>query len=144
MKTIVAALFFVLGPVTLWAGEAIFPYSAFGPQAAAYTLIGMEWWQWDSHGDSTDKKYPIKIVVFWGQTQEETTKRHPVDQAKLLDFRYVEYLKAIQHIRSSIKEFKRAGLDASQLEETLTQLKKHKAEQAKQRQGSFNKYRQIC
>lgn len=128
MKNIIAAVFLLLGLQVARAGEVILPYSAFGPQAAAYGLIDMEWWQWESHGDSTDREYPIQIVVYWDQTREDTARRHPVDQGKLRDFRYVEYSKAIAHMERTIKEFKVAGLDASPVERGLTQLRKAKSD----------------
>jgi len=126
MKSIITACFLTLGASAVHAGETILPYSAFGPQAAAYELIGMEWWQWDTHGDGTDPDYPIKVVVFWDQTREETTKRHPVDEAKLQDFRYVEYTKAVEYMENTIHDFKEAGMDASSLERTLANLKETK------------------
>ena len=128
MKNTIIALLFVLMMSTVRAGEVILPYSAFGPQVVAHELIGMEWWQWDSHGDSRPREYPIKVVVFWDQTLEETAKNHPVDQAKLRDFRYVAYSKAVDHMKKTIKEFKEAELDATPIERALTQLKKQKAE----------------
>ncbi len=129
MKNLITAAFLLLGLQATRAGEVILPYSAFGPQAAAYKVIGMEWWQWDSHGDSRPRDYPIKIVVFWDQTREDTAKRHPVDRGKLQDFRYVEYSKAITHMERTIKELKDSELDASAIERGLVQLKKQKAEQ---------------
>ena len=124
MKNFIASTFLLLGLQATRAGEVIFPYSAFGPQAAAYKVIGMEWGQWDSHGDSRPRDYPIKIVVFWDQTREDTKKRHPVDREKLKDFRYVEYSKAITHMERIIQEFKESELDASAIELGLAQLKK--------------------
>lgn len=129
MKNLFTAAFLLLGLQATRAGEVILPYSAFGPQAAAHKVIGMEWWQWDSHGDSRPRDYPIKIVVFWDQTREDTAKRHPVDREKLQDFRYVEYSKAITHMERTIKELKESELDASAIERGLVQLKKQKAEQ---------------
>jgi hypothetical protein len=129
MKRFISACLLILGASAGLAGEAILPYSAFGPQVAAYELIGMEWWQWDSHGDDTAHDYPIKVVVFWNQTKEETAKRHPVDQAKQQDFRYVEYSKAIAHMKKIIKDFKGAELDATSIERALADLeRKHRAE----------------
>jgi hypothetical protein len=130
MKSILASLILVLAAAPLRATDVILPYSAFGPQVAAYELIGMEWWQWDSHGGADDRDYPIKVVVYWDQTQEVTAKRYPVDQAKHQDFRYVEYSKAIEHLEHTIKGFKEAKLDATIMERALAQLKKQKAEQA--------------
>lgn len=130
MKSLIATAFLILGASTLWAGEAILPYSAFGPQVASSELIGMEWWQWDTHGDGRDREYPIKVVVYWNQTREEAAKRHPVDQAKLQDFRYVEYSKAVAHMRKVIRDFKESALDAAPIERALINLEnQYKAEQ---------------
>ena len=129
MKSILSALILVLSVSHVRASEVVLPYSAFGPQVAAYELIGMEWWQWDSHGDKDDHEYPIKVVVYWDQTREETAKRHPVDQAKLQDYRYVEYSKAVEHLEATIKDFAEAKLDATAMERALTKLKTRKAEQ---------------
>ena len=120
----------MLAAVSLRAAEVALPYSAFGPQAAAYELIGMEWWQWDSHGDSKPREYPIKVVVYWNQTKEETEKRYPVDQSKQQDFRYVEYSKGIEYLARTIEDFKEAKLDATTMQRMLAKLKKQKAEQA--------------
>jgi hypothetical protein len=129
MKSLLSALILVLSTAHVRAGEEILPYSAFGPQVAAYQLIGMQWWQWDSHGDGRDGEYPIKVVVFWDQSREQTAKRHPVDQTRLQDFRYVEYSKAVEHLEATIKGFAEAKLDASAMERALAKLKKRKAEQ---------------
>lgn len=130
MKSILASLILVLAADSLRAAEVVLPYSAFGPQTAAYELIGMEWWQWDSHGDSRPREYPIKVVVFWDQTRDETEKRHPVDQSKQQDFRYVEYSKAIEHLAQMIEDFREAKLDATTMQRTLAKLKRQKAEQS--------------
>lgn len=130
MKRALAACFLTFAASPSRAGEVILPYSAFGPQAAAYELIGMEWWQWDSHGDERDQDYPIKVVVFWNRTRKEIAKRHPLDRAKLQDFRYVEYARAVPHMQRVLKEFKNARLDASSIERGLAQLEnEYKADQ---------------
>jgi hypothetical protein len=127
MNRILVALILVLAAKPLRAAEVVLPYSAFGPQAAAYELIGMEWWQWNSQGDDDDRDYPIKVVVYWDQTKEETAKRHPVDQSKDQDFRYVEYSKAVEHLERTIKDFQEAKQDSTTMERALAELKKQKA-----------------
>ncbi len=131
MKSIIAAVFLILGPYAAHAGEIILPYSAFGPQVLAHKLIGMEWWQWDSHGDSRPREYPIKVVVFWDQTLADTAKKYPVDRGKLKDFRYVEYSKAAAYFARTIKTFKEAKLDASPLELGMAKLHQQRAAEAK-------------
>ena len=129
MKAIYAALALIISASFVNAGEVILPYSAFGPQVAAYELIGKEWWQWDTQGDDKDKSYPIKVVVYWDQTEAETARRHPVDQTKLQDYRYVEFSKAVAHLEKTIRECRSMKLDATAIEDTLALLKKQKAEQ---------------
>ncbi len=51
---------------------AIFEYEDFGPQVMAWEEIGMQWWQWDNHGDDDPKsKYDIKVVVYAGMPLDE-------------------------------------------------------------------------
>lgn len=120
----------ILGASISRAGEVILPYAAFGPQVAAYKLVGMEWWQWESHGDGADREYPIKVVVYWNQTREEASQRHPVNRDRFEDFRYVGYSKAIDHMTSLIEDFKKSGLDANPIERALAALQKaYEAEQ---------------
>ncbi len=132
MKLIaIATCFLTLGVSTSRAGEIVLPYSAFGPQVAAWELIGMQCWQWEPHGDGTGIVPPIKVVVFWDQSLEETAKRHPVNQEKLRDFRYVEYSKAIEHMANLIKDFKEAELATIDIERGLADLQKaYKAERS--------------
>ena len=103
--------------------DVVLPYGSFGPQAIAHELIGMEWWQWDSHGDSRPREYPIKVVVYWDQTLQKTKKQYPIDRSKEQDFRYVEYTSAVNHLEKSIKNLKNSRLDSSVLEKTLIRLR---------------------
>jgi hypothetical protein len=117
MLLVSAALASVAG-----AKDRVLPYEAFGPQVVAHELIGMEWWQWDSHGDSEPRKYPIKVVVYWNQSLEETKKRYPVVREKEQDYRYVEYETAKRHLAEKAKDLSQAGLDSARLEEALKLL----------------------
>lgn len=119
-------ILFALLPTAIRAADIIFPYGAFGPQSAAYELIGMEWWQWESHGDSRPRDYPIKVVVYWDQSLEQTKKKYPVDKTKEQDYRYVEYTVATAHLEKTIKALKEAKLDTSNLEKVLTQIRAEK------------------
>jgi hypothetical protein len=90
---------------TVHAADHIEPYSAFGPQVEAYELIGMEWWQWQHyHCCSPYTEYPIKVVIYWDQTLEQTKKNFPVDRQRKLDFRYVDYFSAINYLEKTIKK----------------------------------------
>lgn len=82
----------------------ILDYSDFGPQAAAYELIGYEWWQWDSHGDSRPRHYDIKVVVYRDVPLSEVKRAYPVVKEKEQDYRYVPYGEAIEYLDNLIKE----------------------------------------
>ena len=83
----------------------ILQYDDFGPQAAAWELIGMQWWQWDSHGDSDpNTKYDIKVIVYRDIPLANIKKLYPVIKEKKQDYRYLEYAKAIDYLNDNIKE----------------------------------------
>ena len=86
---------------------AIFDYEDFGPQAMAWEKLGMQWWQWDNHGDSDPaSKCDIKVVVYQGIPLEHIKKMFPVNKSKKKDFRYFEYYDAIKYLDENIKELK--------------------------------------
>ena len=82
----------------------VLDYSDFGPQASAYELLGMEWWQWQSHGGSRPKKYNIKVVVYKDVSLDEVIQRYPVLERELKDYRYVSYGDAIKYLEDMILE----------------------------------------
>ena len=99
-------------------------YRDFGPQVIANEAIGMEWWQWEAHGDSDAKKsYPIKVVVYWDQTLASTKKKYPVDKANLRDYRYVSYDSAVKHMESAIKKLSESGLSVKLIQRSLKSLR---------------------
>lgn len=109
---------------SVYAADFVASYSDFGPQATAHDLIGMEWWQWDTHGDNRPREYPIKVIVYWNQSLEETKKRFTVDRGRELDFRYVSYSLAIQYLENTIKELQESGLSTARLQQTLNRIRK--------------------
>jgi len=110
-------------PLHTRAADHVLPYSAFGPQVIAHELIGMEWWQWDNHGDSRPREYPIKVVVYWDQTLEETQKRFPVEREKEKDFRYVEYAPAVKHMEKAAKEMEAATPDSGAIRNSAKEIR---------------------
>ena len=82
----------------------VLDYNDFGPQAAAYELLGMEWWQWQSHGESRPQAYNIKVVVYKDVTLDSVKQKYPVVQEQLKDYRYVSYNDAIQYLDDIIQE----------------------------------------
>ena len=82
----------------------VLDYNDFGPQAAAYELLGMEWWQWQSHGESRPQAYNIKVVVYKDVTLDSVKQKYPVVQEQLKDYRYISYNDAIQYLDDIIQE----------------------------------------
>ena len=83
----------------------VLKYHDFGPQAAAYETIGMEWWQWDNHGDSDpDYRYDIKIVVYRDIPLHQVKEAYPVLKEKKQDYRYLSYAKAMAYLNGQIQE----------------------------------------
>jgi len=65
----------------------LFDYDDFGPQAMAWETIGMQWWQWDNHGDSDPNSiYNIKVVVYRDISLQEIQSIFPVVDSRGQDF----------------------------------------------------------
>ena len=83
----------------------VLTYEDFGPQVAAHELLGMQWWQWEAHGDSDPTtSCPIKVVVYRGIPLSDAQRRHPTSEADLRDYRYVEYSMALQYLEGLTQE----------------------------------------
>ena len=83
----------------------VLDYDDFGPQVAAHEVIGMAWWQWDSHGDPDPRtRYDIKVVVYRDISLEQVQGQLPVDEEKRQDFRYLTYAQAISYLDETIRE----------------------------------------
>ena len=83
----------------------ILSYNDFGPQLMAWETFGMQWWQWDQHGDSDpNTKYDIKIAVYRDIPLQEVKERFPVVKEFKRDYRYVEYDEAIKFLDKNILE----------------------------------------
>jgi hypothetical protein len=83
---------------------AVFNYSDFGPQVIASEVVGMEWWQWQAHGDSRPRSYDIKIVVYRDIPLDEVRKQHPVDETGERDYRYLNYETALTYLNEKIND----------------------------------------
>jgi hypothetical protein len=106
---------------------ATFEYEDFGPPAMAWETIGMQWWQWDDHGISSDPnyKYDIKVVVYRGISLNEIESLLPVSKAKKQDFRYIEYHDSIKYLNGNIDKVKQIDEQwAINLKERLVKTKK--------------------
>lgn len=79
-------------------------YKDFGPPAMAATLLGSDFWQWDDHGDSRPRDYPIGVIVYRGIDLARIQQLFPVIQAKEQDYRYVDYAQATDYLNHWIQE----------------------------------------
>lgn len=83
---------------------AIFNYGDFGSQVIASEAIGMEWWQWQLHGDSRPKKYDVKVVVYRNVSLGYVKNLYPVISEQNKDYRYLEYDAALIYLDGKIEE----------------------------------------
>lgn len=81
----------------------VFKYSDFGPPVIATELLGVDWWQWQSHGDSRPKDYDIKVIVYDGDLSE-VKSRYPVSPDEGKDFRYIDISSALKYLDDNIRE----------------------------------------
>ena len=80
-------------------------YNDFGPQIIAREVIGMEWWQWQTHGDPDPAAvYPVKVAVYRDIPVTEVQQRYPVKPEQEKDFRYLEYQRALRFLDEKIAE----------------------------------------
>jgi predicted house-cleaning noncanonical NTP pyrophosphatase (MazG superfamily) len=84
--------------------SVLLDYDDFGPQVMAHDLIGMKWWQWDSHGDPTPTECDIKVVVYRNVDISEISEEYPVNEGKKLDYRYLKYEDAVPFLEEKIEE----------------------------------------
>jgi hypothetical protein len=99
---------FILITVFLFAGCAakhethaetvVLSYYELGPQVAVHELIGYEWYQWNSHGDSDPNKFDdVKVVIYRNIPLEKVKEMYPVIVGKQ-DYRYLDYEAAINYL----------------------------------------------
>ena len=85
-------------------GTLVLPYHELGPQVAVHGLIGYEWYQWNSHGDSDpNKDDDVKVVVYRNIPLEKVKEMYPVIVGKQ-DYRYLDYEAAINYLNKNESE----------------------------------------
>jgi hypothetical protein len=100
-----ALLLLACAPAAPTPGTLVLPYAAFGPQVLAHEILGMEWYQWDPHGDSDPKTtYDVRVVVRLGVSESEAKRRYPVQKAEGCDYRYVTEKAALEFLARTRKE----------------------------------------
>jgi hypothetical protein len=83
----------------------VLDYTDFGPQAMAYELIGFQWWQWESHGDSNpNTTYNIKVIVYKDIPLQDIQTLFPIKPEQKQDYRYLEYSKALAYLSENLKD----------------------------------------
>lgn len=82
----------------------VLDYDDFGPQVIAHEIIGMQWWQWQNHGESRPTFYDIKVVVYNNLSLESVKMLYPVNEARREDYRYVSYKTAINYLDAKISD----------------------------------------
>jgi hypothetical protein len=82
----------------------VLQYEDFGPPSAAYEYIGMDWWQWQSHGDSRPRHYDIKVLVYRDVDLHEVAQRFPTEPDREIDYRYISFADAISYLDRMIEE----------------------------------------
>jgi hypothetical protein len=112
---------------------AIFDYEDFGPQSMAWEIIGMQWWQWDNHGDSDpNSKCDIKVVVYSDVSLKEMKSLFPINKAKKKDFRYMEYHDSIKYLIRNIEKIEQIDEQwAIKLKERLIDTRKRIQQEVK-------------
>lgn len=94
-------------------GALVLEYDDFGPQVVAHTLVGMDWWQWEGHGDSNPATiYSVRVVVHRGLGAAELAARYPVDPVKKIDHRYVTVERALDWLGENIDELEKDAAPA--------------------------------
>lgn len=76
-------------------------YQDFGPQAAAFELIGYQWYQWLECPCGDSDEHEIKVVVYKGIPLKLVKRKYPVTKGKS-DYRYLDYKKAVTYLDSGI------------------------------------------
>ncbi len=98
----------------------ILDYSAFGPQVAAYEVIGYEWHQWECHGDSNpDTAYDVKVVVYREMLLKDVQALYPVNEEAKQDYRYLEYIRVMDYLKTMMNDE-----DAAMFKSTLQETKR--------------------
>ncbi|WP_104400874.1 hypothetical protein [Vibrio penaeicida] len=104
----------------------VMDYNDFGPPSLSGKLLGVEWFQWQSHGDSKPRNYPVKVVVYEGYELEKVESLYPVNSAKEQDFRYVTFDSAVDFIDSSLIDLKALQDEGAPVANIVSKLEKTK------------------
>jgi len=97
-------LFLILGCEDTQEQFLVFQYADFGPHAMAWETIGGQWWQWDPHvKNESMHEAAIKVIVYHETSIRRIKARFPVDESKLMDFRYLDSKESIRYLTKNIE-----------------------------------------
>ncbi|MBD1558140.1 hypothetical protein HC752_14475 [Vibrio sp. S9_S30] len=120
-------LFFVFSTgINANSSITVMNYHDFGPPSLSGKLLGVEWFQWQSHGDSKPRNYPVKVVVYEGYDLERIENLYPVISIKEQDFRYVTFDSAIDFIDSSLADLNLLQEEGAPVANIIRKLEKTK------------------
>lgn len=102
----------------------VMSYRDFGPQVIAHEIIGNDWWQWQTHGDSRPREYNIKVVVFENINLSSVANQYPVAPESAEDYRYLEYSRAMEYLQQHISQ-DLVPVTTKQLQQTKRVLENH-------------------
>ncbi len=82
----------------------VLKYDDFGPPSLGGELIGVSWYQWDTHGyEEDDFECNIRVLVFDGISEEEVRSQYP-SMVGVVDYRYVNRKDATAFLKQKIEE----------------------------------------
>jgi hypothetical protein len=105
-------------------GSMVLDYTDFGPQVIAHEIIGMGWWQWQAHGGPEPTESAIKVVVYKDLPEETVKLAFPVNPQKHMDYRYIEYFRALAYLDEKIDEDVMESV-TDKLKMTRERIKRH-------------------
>jgi hypothetical protein len=82
----------------------VLQYDDFGSPSAVHELLGMDWWQWQEHGDSRPRRYDIKVVVYRDLDLQQVRQAFPTNPSGELDYRYVDFVDAVHYLERMIAQ----------------------------------------
>lgn len=92
------------GPPSRPPHTLVLAYDDFGPQAMAFELLGMEWWQWEGGGSwEPGDRFEVRVVVYRGVAPEAVRAEYPTIEGRA-DHRIVSYDEALAYLERNMAQ----------------------------------------
>lgn len=92
------------GPPSRSPYTIVLAYDDFGPQAMAFELLGMGWWQWEGGGSwEPGDRFDVRVVVYRGLTLAAVQAEYPTVEGRA-DYRYVRFDDAMAYFERNMAE----------------------------------------